>query len=296
MKVLKKSDIMTEKEEGRIITEKMITQSISSPYIVKLHYAFQTTTKLYFVLDFMNGGDLFYHILNKFKFKEKKVIKIAAQVLLGLKCLHENNIIYRDLKPMNILLDKKGNVKLTDFGLSKMNFHQQDNVRMSMWGTVQYLAPEIAIGNPYNETVDWWSFGVIIYEMLSGHLPFDHKDKHQLMRDIVSRDFKFHKSFSKPAKDLLEKLLQKEPKKRLGANGVEEIMRHEFFKSIDWSELIAKELTQFLVKPPRGYKKYCYGRSNGSSVFSHDEAQPDRKIPNFTYIEAAPLQKFESAL
>lgn len=127
MKVLKKKDICNEKEQGRVLTEKSITESINSPYVVKLHSAFESSTKLYFVLDFMNGGDLFYHIIKKHKLKEKRVVNIAAQILLGLKCLHENGIIYRDMKPMNVLLDKKDNVKLTDFGLSKMNFKKDES-------------------------------------------------------------------------------------------------------------------------------------------------------------------------
>jgi serum/glucocorticoid-regulated kinase 2 len=110
----------------------MIAQSISSPYIVKLHYAFQTASKCYLIMDLMNGGDLFYHILQNGRLKERRVIKIAAQILLALKCLHENNIIYRDLKPMNVLLDKKDNVKLTDFGLSKMNYKEVSNVKQSL--------------------------------------------------------------------------------------------------------------------------------------------------------------------
>ena len=114
------------------------------------------------------------------------MVKIAAQILLGLKCLHENDILYRDLKPMNILLDQEDRVKITDFGLSKMNLKDVKTTdRMSLWGTVQYLSPEQALGRDYNEAIDWWSFGVIIYEMISGKLPFDNKNRNLVAKDIV---------------------------------------------------------------------------------------------------------------
>lgn len=127
---------------------------------------------------------------------------------------------------------------------------------MSLCGTVQYLAPEIALGNPYNETVDWWSFGVTIYEMLAGSLPFDHKERHHLMRYIVSKDCKMKRGFSKEAKSLLTGLLQKDPKFRLGARGVEEIMKHEFFRTVDWDLLVSKELNEFCFDPPKDMKIY----------------------------------------
>lgn len=294
MKVLYKKDIQGPKEECRVITEKLITQSITSPYIIKLHYAFQSKTKLYFILDFMNGGDLFYHIVNKFRMKEKKVVHYASQILLGLKCLHDNDIVYRDLKPMNILLDKQGNVKLADFGLSRMDFTKNKEAKLSMWGTVQYIAPEVAMGVEYDKSVDWWSFGIIIYEMLSGNLPYDNKDKMIMMRDIVTKEPKMPRCLSKTAKDLITKLLRKDPKERLGSQGVEDIIRHPFFKSVDWEELLWKDNDNSLMTLPKGYKKFWYGKSPNSSVISEKTSEKDSRFGDFTYIEENQFRRHAS--
>lgn len=132
MKVLRRADVNDEKEESRIMTERFITKTMNSAYIVKLHFSFEDQNKLYFVMDFMNNGDLFYHILKKYKLKEKRAVNIAAQILLGLKHLHENGVIYRDLKPQNVLLDRKDNVKLVDFGLSKMDVVTEDSRKMTV--------------------------------------------------------------------------------------------------------------------------------------------------------------------
>ena len=235
---------------------------------------------------------MFYQIVHKRKIKEKRAAKIAAQVLLGLKCLHENEILYRDLKPMNILLDQHDNVKLTDFGLSKLNFKTLKKTRkMSLWGTVEYLPPEIAMGDNYRETADWWSFGIIIYEMLSGKLPFEHNERTIVIKDIISKGLKFNKTFSEDAKDMVSKLLIKDPEKRLGANGPEEIMNHPFFKDINWDEIGSESKeTLFSVKTPRGYSKYWYGQSPESSVIS-EKGEEDLDIPNFTYIFNSELKK-----
>mmetsp|Transcript_23307 Transcript_23307/g.20682 ORF Transcript_23307/g.20682 Transcript_23307/m.20682 type:complete len:160 (+) Transcript_23307:613-1092(+) len=159
---------------------------------------------------------------------------------------------------MNVLLDQNDNVKLADFGLSKMNFKNTlSSAKMSLCGTIQYLPPEMALGNYYNETADWWSFGIIIYEMICGKLPFDHDERSIIVKDIVSKELKFKKIFSEEAQDLISKLLVKDPKSRLGHDGVGDIMNHEFFKDVDWEELTATKIERsFSVKTPKGYSKY----------------------------------------
>jgi len=298
MKILKKEiDISESSKEGaRLLSEKKIYQSISNPYIVKLHFSFQSKTKIYMILDFMNGGDLFYHILSCRKIKEKRAVRIASQVLLALKWLHDEDIIYRDLKPMNVLLDKEDNVKLTDFGLSKLDFQSKPEVKQSWCGTVQYLAPEIALGHRYDQMVDWWSFGVVIFEMLCGRLPFDNKNKMACMKNIVTKDFKIPKKLSSNAKDLLLKLLNKDPSERLGSNGVEEIMQHPFFSAVDWDHLTSNDFTELPTKIPKNYQNKCYGHSPKSSVVSEPGSDDDSKIPNFTFVRGIPIKRFKSVM
>lgn len=170
MKVLKKGAISDERGKERVLTERDIIMNIRHPYIVTLHYSFQTTTKLFFILDFLNGGDLYTHIMNYGKFKENRAKFYAAELILAIDHLHQNGIVYRDLKPQNIMLDNEGHIKLTDFGLSKANFVDSQN--NTICGTIKYIAPETISGNKYNHTVDWWSLGIILYRMLTGKLPY----------------------------------------------------------------------------------------------------------------------------
>lgn len=159
------------RNKSRVLTEKAIFMRINNPFVIKMHYAFQTKDKLYFVLDFINGGELYMHMWDAVRFKEPKVKFYAAEILIGLKALHENGVIYRDLKPNNILIDHTGHIKLIDFGLSKIDIGP-DNVVKSVVGTPNYIAPEVLRRNQHTVMVDWWSYGVMIYEMITGEIPF----------------------------------------------------------------------------------------------------------------------------
>lgn len=170
MKVLKKGAITDDRGKERVLAERDIIMSIRHPYIVTLHYSFQTETKLFFILDFLNGGDLYTHIMNYGKFKENRARFYIAELVLALNHLHQNGIVYRDLKPQNIIIDTEGHIKLTDFGLSKANF--EEDQKHTICGTIKYIAPETISGQNYNHTVDWWSLGIILYRMITGKLPY----------------------------------------------------------------------------------------------------------------------------
>jgi len=143
---------------------------IKNPYILGLHFAFQTETKLYFVIDFLNGGELFTYLRKESRFAEQKAKIYTAEIIDAIGCLHKSGIIYRDLKPENVLLDKEGHIRITDFGLSKQGIGLNDTTS-SFCGTPEYLAPEIIMGTGHGRGADWWSLGALLYEMLSGRPP-----------------------------------------------------------------------------------------------------------------------------
>ena len=171
MKVLKKAEIIKRNQFEHTMAERRILETVHSPFIVKMDYAFQSETKLFFLLDYCPGGELFFYLSQIGRFKEDAARFYASNILLALEHLHQKNIIYRDLKPENVLVGKDGYIKLTDFGLSKENI-QGDKEAMSLCGTAEYLSPEILLKKGHGKATDWWSFGAIIYEMLCGLPPF----------------------------------------------------------------------------------------------------------------------------
>ncbi len=185
-------------------------------------------------MEYIPGGELFTHLRKRKKFTEAVAAYYAAEVLLALEYLHNDlKIIYRDLKPENVLLTRDGHIKLTDFGLSK-----KKEICSSYCGTPEYLAPEIIKGDNYNQTIDFWCLGCLIHEMIAGKPPFRHKDKKSLYSLIKNEKITFEgKNFSEGAQNLILKLMQKNPKVRLGCNGIEEIKKHRFFADINWDDL-----------------------------------------------------------
>ena len=182
----------------KVYAERQILERADNPYIVKLHFAFQTETKLYLVMDYLNGGELFSYIKREKKFDEHRAKIYAAELVEAISYLHKHNIIYRDLKPENVLFDSKGHVRLTDFGLSKHGM-SSSHLTSSFCGTIDYLAPEIVSGNGYSVKVDWWSWGTLLYQMLSGRPPHFSNNKDKMLRDIVTRDVIIKPEFSPQA-------------------------------------------------------------------------------------------------
>ncbi|XP_010144460.1 PREDICTED: ribosomal protein S6 kinase alpha-3 [Buceros rhinoceros silvestris] len=223
--------------------ERDILVEVNHPFIVKLHYAFQTEGKLYLILDFLRGGDLFTRLSKEVMFTEDDVKFYLAELALALDHLHSLGIIYRDLKPENILLDEEGHIKLTDFGLSKESIDHEKKA-YSFCGTVEYMAPEVVNRRGHTQSADWWSFGVLMFEMLTGTLPFQGKDRKETMTMILKAKLGMPQFLSPEAQSLLRMLFKRNPANRLGAgpDGVEEIKRHAFFSKIDWNKLYRREI------------------------------------------------------
>ena len=208
MKVYKKREIHIKNEENYILSERSILENAKSPFIVQLKYAFQNPHKLYMLMEFMPGGELFYHLSKRKNFSEEIAKFYIAEVIIGIEYLHNQQIIHRDLKPENILIGLDGHIKLTDFGISKVV--SENNLKTStICGTPEYQAPEIIMDYEYDKAVDFWSIGCLIYELISGRPPFYDPNREQLKIKILSESIVFSSIFSESARDLIDKLLVK---------------------------------------------------------------------------------------
>ena len=237
MKRLKKSDITNLKKIEHIKTERNLLENLNHPFIVKLYYAFQDKENLYFVTDFMQGGEFFSFLSKSVQLKEKQARFYLSEILLALEYIHNNKCIYRDLKPENILIDKDGHLKLSDFGLSKIL--NENNFAYTICGTPEYEAPEIYKNIGYDKMCDWWSFGIIMFEMIEGYIPFKGKINDNNLNIMFSDNRR------EVTKDLIMKLLVLDPKKRLGFNGIHEIKNHKFFDGVNFDNILNKK-----EKPP----------------------------------------------
>lgn len=239
MKILNKSKIVSRSEVTHTLAERIVLAKITHPFIVPLKFSFQTPEKLYLVLAYVNGGELFYHLQQETKFDENRARFYIAELLTALECLHGYNIIYRDLKPENILLDCTGHIALCDFGLCKLNMVDQTTTN-TFCGTPEYLAPELLYGQGYTKTVDWWTLGVLLYEMLTGLPPYYDENTNEMYRRILEDNLTFPDDMSVRARSLLRGLLNRDPTQRLGHRGAAEIKAHPFFAEIDWGKLLSR--------------------------------------------------------
>jgi len=263
MKVLIKDNIMRKNQVEHTKTERRVLEQIDHPFIVKLHYAFQTTDRLYFILDFCAGGELFFHLSKLRRLNEKLARLYSAEIVLALGHLHSRGIIYRDLKPENILLSSDGHIKLADFGLAKQlnNGIQQAT---SLCGTPEYLPPEILDHKGYGYAVDWWNLGMVLYEMLTGLPPWYTTDQTKLFERIRKAKLTFPSWVSSQAGDIIRKFLHRVPDQRLGGvRDVDEVKEHIFFSSIDWEMLYRKE-----IEP--GYMPCAVNNNKDVSNFSKE--------------------------
>lgn len=244
MKCIRKDIVLENEQMENIQLEKDILYSIDHPFLVNMEYVFQNEYRIYFLMPFIKGGELFRHLVEVRKFPENQAKFFAMQVCLALGHLHSKQIIYRDLKPENVLVGEDGYLLVADFGLAKAVSNSE--LANSFCGTAEYLAPEMLIGNGHDYTVDWWALGILIYEMIVGIPPFFHRNKHRMYFLIRESPVNFpdpirHKiTVSPEAQDLIVKLLDKNRKSRLGNNGMDEILAHPWFADIDKDQLLAK--------------------------------------------------------
>jgi serine/threonine protein kinase len=208
MKILKKSVIDKKKQKSHTLTERKVLSSANCPFIVKLFWAFQSNTKLYMVLEYMPGGELFFHLSKEGTFSEYRAKFYCGEILLALEHLHLNGIIYRDLKPENILLDSEGHIRLTDFGLSKNGIDSENPKAYTFCGTPEYLAPEILRNLGHGPAVDFWSYGAVMYYMISGAPPFYSKNKNETYKKVLNTPIERIANVTEEANDLFQSLLK----------------------------------------------------------------------------------------
>ncbi|KAM8799747.1 protein kinase C delta type isoform 2-T2 [Eudromia elegans] len=243
VKALKKDVVLIDDDvECTMVEKRVLALAWENPFLTHLYCTFQTKEHLFFVMEFLNGGDLMFHIQDKGRFDLYRATFYGAEILCGLQFLHSKGIIYRDLKLDNVMLDKEGHIKIADFGMCKENVFSE-NKASTFCGTPDYIAPEILQGLRYTFSVDWWSFGVLLYEMLIGQSPFHGDDEDELFESIRVDTPHYPRWITKESKDILEKLFERDPTRRLGVTG--NIRDHSFFKTINWAALEKRE-----VDPP----------------------------------------------
>merc|ERR1719284_1488990 len=240
LKTLKKAAIIKMKQVDHIISEKTFLVTLKHPFIVNMYGSFHDSRYIYMLLEYIVGGEFFTHLRKEGRFDNDQSCFYASQISAIFEYCHSQNIVYRDLKPENILINADGYVKLTDFGFAKVIEHRT----YTLCGTPEYIAPEVLLNKGHGKPVDWWTLGILVYEMIVGYPPFVDEDPMGIYQKILSGKIVFPKVFNKEAKGLVKKLLTADLGKRYGnlKNGVDDIKEHKWFKQIDWMALYEKKV------------------------------------------------------
>ncbi|KNB46108.1 kinase [Blastocystis sp. subtype 4] len=289
MKVLKKDELVRRRQVSRTKVERLILERADFPFITRLYYAYQTPYRLYMIMDFMQCGDLFTHLSRFGVFSEERTRLYMAEIVLALEHLHNMGIIFRDLKPENVLLGADGHIKLTDFGLSRyynINLDEKRHISemrsYSYCGTEQYMAPEMLLRRPHTEAIDWWALGILMCECLTGYHPFQGHSHHQTLNNIMNNMVPPRiRGVSMDARSLILRLLERDPAKRLGSDeaGVAGIKTHPFFASLDWNAVLRREVRVPMIPQLNGPLDYTYfDRSLVRPVLADSVCSPQRPL------------------
>eukprot|EP01114_Cavostelium_apophysatum_P022837 TRINITY_DN8401_c0_g1_i1.p1 TRINITY_DN8401_c0_g1~~TRINITY_DN8401_c0_g1_i1.p1 ORF type:complete len:439 (-),score=67.10 TRINITY_DN8401_c0_g1_i1:61-1272(-) len=243
LKALKKDFLISNNSVECTRTERDILRTVRHPFIVALHFAFQCEKRVYLVMDFINGGQILYHLREQAMFSEKLVKFYAAEVVLALEHLHSLDIVHRDLKPENVLLDSSGHISLTDFGFAKESVNEENKAK-TFCGTMTYMSPEMIKGEPHGKATDWWSLGILIFDMLTGNPPWTNKNENKLSKKILTEKIpKLPSYYGADCQGIVNRLLDRDVSKRLGStNGAAEVKSHKFFAGTNWNKLLHKEI------------------------------------------------------
>lgn len=276
LKSLKKADLVKAHQVEHTATERYVLEQIESPFLVHLSFAFQTPEKLYIVMDYLTGGELFFWLKKQGKFTESRSKLYMAECVLAIEAMHDKDIIHRDLKPENILLDKEGHVKIVDYGLAKGGITSSGaddgGVKTKTFcGTPEYVSPELIENRGHGKAVDWWAIGCILYEMLYGLPPFYDNNTNTMYKKILHDELKFKSSVttSDSVKTLIRKMLRRNVQERLGSRGSGEIKAEAFFASLEMKRVFQKKYTPEFI-PPR--QKNDHDVRNFDTEFTDEKA------------------------
>lgn len=239
LKVLNIQDLVRLKQVEHVKNEKAILQTVNHPFIVNMMWHHKDSTFLYMLFEYICGGELFSYLRSTGKFPLPTAVFYASEIVSALSYLHSLSVVYRDVKPENLLLDRDGHLKITDFGFSKKLVDRT----WTLCGTPEYLAPEIILGKGHNRAVDWWALGILLYEMLAGHPPFFDDNPFGIYEKILNGQFQFPRHIDGSARDLIKKLLVADRTRRLGSmkNGSEDVRRHKIFRHVVWNDVYNKK-------------------------------------------------------
>eukprot|EP01053_Blabericola_migrator_P005843 Blabericola_migrator_1__5842@NODE_295_length_10235_cov_141_552026_g242_i0_p4_GENE_NODE_295_length_10235_cov_141_552026_g242_i0NODE_295_length_10235_cov_141_552026_g242_i0_p4_ORF_typecomplete_len516_score54_36Pkinase/PF00069_25/4_2e75Pkinase_Tyr/PF07714_17/1_3e44Kinaselike/PF14531_6/2_5e17Kdo/PF06293_14/2_9e07Pkinase_fungal/PF17667_1/6_6e07WaaY/PF06176_11/6_9e07APH/PF01636_23/2_6e05RIO1/PF01163_22/8_8e05YrbLPhoP_reg/PF10707_9/0_076YukC/PF10140_9/0_077ActFrag_cataly/PF09192_10/0_12FTA2/PF13095_6/2 len=277
LKILRKSKIIQMKQVEHVKSEKAILQAINHPFIVNLCASFQDEKRLFMLMEYVNGGELFSHLRREQRLPNEHAKFYAAEIVLAFDYLHDLRIVYRDLKPENLLLDGQGHIKLTDFGFAKV----VDDRTWTLCGTPEYLAPEIIQSKGHGKSVDWWALGILIFEMLVGAPPFYDENPMNIYKKVLEGNVEFPEYLESKAKDLIRKLLTQDRTKRYGClkYGAEDVKRHKWFRGIDWQECFDRKIRAPFIPGVKGpddtsmFDSYPESSESDSTVLTAKEQE-----------------------
>lgn len=276
LKTLSISKVVSTRQTEHVHSEKRILSCLSHPFIVKMYCTASDRRSLHMLFEYLSGGELFSYLRASKNFSTHMSRFYAAEIISALQYLHTKQIVYRDLKLENLMLNKDGHVKITDFGFAK----EISEKTWTMCGTPEYLAPEIITHEGHGKAVDWWSLGILIYEMIVGMPPFQGRALNEVFGKILEGKVRFPRNFDSNAKDLVRKLLQRDQSKRLGnlKYGAMDIMNHKWFADINWDDVAEMKLTPPVI--PTVYSSDDTGNFDSYDEDSDDEAPPSQQELN----------------
>lgn len=285
LKILKKSEVIRLKQVEHVKAEKEILMSISHPFIVNLLTTFQDEKRLCMLLEYVNGGELFSHLRKEGRLPNDHAQFYAGQIILAFQYLHSIHIVYRDLKPENLLLDCDGHIKITDFGFAKV----VEDRTWTLCGTPEYLAPEIIQSKGHGKPVDWWALGVLMFEMLAGYPPFYDENPFGIYQKVLAGRIDFPRHFDVKAKDLIKRLLTQDRAKRFGClkNGAEDIKKHKWYKGTDWNMLLNRQIRPVFEPSVKS--------ADDTSMFERYPESTEASAPSISAADQALFEGFDAA-
>ena len=269
---MKKMDVVKLKQVEHVYSEKFLLSNIRFPFIIQLYGTFKDQRNIYMLLEYAIGGELFTYLRRAGKFSVADTKFYASEIVLALEYMHSMNIVYRDLKPENLLLDSNGHIKITDFGFAKI-VHDRT---WTLCGTPEYLAPEIIQSTGHGKAVDWWALGILIYEMLAGFPPFYDDNHFVVYEKILSGQLVFPSHFDAASIDLIRRLLVRDKSKRLGnmKNGANDVKMHPWFHGVDWKATLERNVAVPIVP-------VCRHQGDTSNFEKYDEVEEEPLPENY---------------